>query len=197
MRILQYLDRTASGCATGSVVNKHGRTSQICWYVGHIQRIKDGSLTRQALVFNNSYFELTEVASHNEAVRLSHRDKPIDCGENIKLYRRSMALKFLLGKWLTWCTVDDQRDRDGLELARLVRDRQMRPFVTRHSKDLGEWVAFIKAKSVQASGGLQDVVANIKAGPVQVSKDLQDEVAKVKGGPAEVSSGSQDEAGKQ
>ena len=48
---------------------------------------KESSLTYRRLVFNNSSFEMLEVTTHNEAYGRTLRPEPIDCGENIKLYR--------------------------------------------------------------------------------------------------------------
>ena len=49
---------------------------------------KDSSLTHRALVFNNSTFEMLEVATPNEARERTLRRDPIACGENIMLYRQ-------------------------------------------------------------------------------------------------------------
>ena len=48
---------------------------------------EESSLTHRVLVFNNSTFDMLEVSTHNEAYGRTLRPEPIDCGENIKLYR--------------------------------------------------------------------------------------------------------------
>ena len=53
---------------------------------------EESSLTYRPLVFNNSSFEMLEVTTHNEAYGRTLRPEPIDCGENIKLYRQYMAM---------------------------------------------------------------------------------------------------------
>ena len=48
---------------------------------------KESELTYRAPVFNNSNFKMLEVDTHKEAYGRTLRPEPIDCGENIKLYR--------------------------------------------------------------------------------------------------------------
>ena len=48
---------------------------------------KDSPLTHRALVFNNVTFEMLQVTTHGEAYGRTLRPDPIDCGENIMLYR--------------------------------------------------------------------------------------------------------------
>ena len=46
------------------------------------------SLTCATIVFNNKTFEMCEVPTYEEAVRLSFQPDVINCGENIKLRRQ-------------------------------------------------------------------------------------------------------------
>lgn len=92
--------RAASECATRTVVNSHGSLSYTCWYATHTQKMQTAvlcsekvyPLTHQALVFNNSSFEMLVVDTHAEAYGRTLRADPIDCGENIMLYRKNEAL---------------------------------------------------------------------------------------------------------
>ena len=46
------------------------------------------SLTCAAIVFNNKTFEMCEVPTYEEAVKMSFQPDVINCGQNIKLCRQ-------------------------------------------------------------------------------------------------------------